>query len=67
MLFDFFTEYLADWRHPLAYIIGRAHTPLSVCKHAQKSKSTSNSALTLAPGAPMHLCAFAAVHSTRLI
>jgi hypothetical protein len=53
-LFDFFTENLADWSHPLAYNIGRAHRSLSVCKHAQKSQSTSNSDLILAPDARMH-------------
>ena len=38
----------------LAYIIGRAHRSLPVCKHAQKSQSTSNSDLILAPEARMH-------------
>jgi hypothetical protein len=36
-LFDFFTEDLADWRHPLGHEGGLALTLLSVCKHAQKS------------------------------
>jgi len=54
MLFDFFTGNLADWWHPMTHKLESAHRSLSVCKHAQKSQSTSNSDLTLAPAARVH-------------
>jgi len=65
-LFDFFADNLANWRHPLDHKLEREHRSLSVWKHAQISQSTSNSPLTLAPGAPMHSCAFAHVQATHL-
>jgi hypothetical protein len=53
-LIDFFTGNLADWWHPMTHKVESAHRSLSVFKQAQKPQSTSNIALTLAPGAPEH-------------
>ena len=53
-LIDFFTGNLADWWHPMTHKVESAHRSLSVFKQAQKTQSTSNSALTLAPAAPVH-------------